>query len=564
MPLNPPPSLVAAFSALEETPGPIGDLELQSALRRSLGEFRPRSLEERRGAWAEISAFHFVPADDGDRGPWNTYFRPMRTALDAAGAPVYSPDAAEIDDEVLAYWSERASHTPHPLLRARYADLVWDFSGRSGHAEGDQAFAWLAFDAYLDTVQLQLIEHEEQGWRYIARAIAIARELGDRGRLRRAKAVLFEFFRGLQKAGHLVMWWKPDDIALATPELELGAGDVQEILVGLEQTLARFSDRSHPERFDPNQTLAVAKRLLQHRIRLEQPRQAARAMRTAGLAVEAAAVSATAPIALGWLVELTECYRSVGMAEDAARTEALVVQLKGGSPGPAGATAAFAGAAAGGVSGSGAASGPARGPASAAATSGGGPGGTGPAVPAAPSAGMSLQDEEWLARLVEGSLRDTLLRLGGALLLAAPADDVTAPLPRPNDSARLAAACKRLRDRHAPTARALADHLIETKAAAPLRREFIETGFAAWLQDDPVKAIYLLLPELQAARRAASGPARMAAQLAHVTVFLEHPSGPRLALRLPAADLEFRQLSPELANWTVHALWVIAAGRAGT
>src|SRR5262245_25235629 len=74
--------------------------------------------EERKGAWAEASAFNFSEGN-GD-SPWGTHFRPTFVATKNDGSAFYAPDIAEIDEEIVTHWEERSALARHPVLRARY------------------------------------------------------------------------------------------------------------------------------------------------------------------------------------------------------------------------------------------------------------------------------------------------------------------------------------------------------------------------------------------------------------------------------------------------------------
>lgn len=52
-------------------------------------------------------------------GGWGTYFCPSHGTW---------PDRSAITAACMDYWSHRAASSAHPLLRARYADVVWDLS----------------------------------------------------------------------------------------------------------------------------------------------------------------------------------------------------------------------------------------------------------------------------------------------------------------------------------------------------------------------------------------------------------------------------------------------------
>jgi hypothetical protein len=568
-----PPSIHDALVVYEVNPVPIAEIELQAALRRAMSKTNELERDERRGAWAEVAAFHFVPADGPDREPWGSYFKPIRIGRSEDGLPMYSPNADDIDPEILEYWEIRASLTQHPLLRARYADLVWEFGRLALGAKANTGFAWVAADAYLTTVERRLVEHEAQAWRFIDRALEIAIRLDDLGRVRRAKSVLFSFFRAQQEAGRLTMWWKPDEISFGHDKLELSAAEVQEVLLTLEASLARFSDPKRADQFDPQQTLAAADRLIRHRKRLDQPRQAVRCMKIAGAAVEGAAAQANPLQAIGWLEDLLRRYRELSMTEEIARAEAQLdgirraqvkemLEPRTDQPDP-----------------------------------------------------QPIGSSAWLERLTFGTLSEVLHRIGLAFVARAEsghaADDgaKTAFAPGEADisgqailnaaaaltqkSPLLNAALRRLTERHSTNTTTLIGFLQMSGYFESSRRRFLEEGLQAWLAGDAIKAIYLLMPEVEAALRlvltAIGQPHTYSLTLGrvemldiaailenrafriqvdrnirlHLAALYSDPSGLNLQAKIARGTANFDQLGIEIANWVVHSLLLVASVNPG-
>src|SRR5581483_8225363 len=104
---------------------------------------------ERNGSWAEAAAFHFMPIKDS---PWGTYYGPFASAIAADGKPWYAPDIVQIDTKIVSHWESRFDAAQHPVLCARYTDLVWDLNMRVTGTPPLLKYAHGAIDAYLDAV----------------------------------------------------------------------------------------------------------------------------------------------------------------------------------------------------------------------------------------------------------------------------------------------------------------------------------------------------------------------------------------------------------------------------
>ncbi len=97
---------------------------LKDIEKNSLSELNIKLLE------LELLAFNFCEDYDwsswGANG-WGTYFGPMEIWRNGNG----DPHKDEVTADAIAYWSERLKEAQHPVLKIRYASLVWEFRKQS-------------------------------------------------------------------------------------------------------------------------------------------------------------------------------------------------------------------------------------------------------------------------------------------------------------------------------------------------------------------------------------------------------------------------------------------------
>lgn len=570
MPMNltPPQFILDALSVHEAEILPITEIALQTSLRRALASAGEISKDERKGAWAETAAFHFVAADTDDRSPWGSYFRPIKTTINKDGTVSHSPNAGDIDASVLEYWEQRASSTLHPVLRARYADLVWEFGKRVPGADPVLGFAWvaIAIDAYLDTVQQFLIEHESQAWRFIDRAIELALAIPDVARVKRAKTALFGFYREQLRVGQMTMWWMPDEIAQNRPGLELSAGETQELLQGLEMQLSLHANHDDSLHYDPSQILSAADRLIRHRRHLDQPHQAIRTMKVAGAAIEKVA-SRGVPQAqtAGWLEEVLRRYHDLAMHDEARRLEGILQERN--------AKAA--------------------------------------AVNSRAQSALGSEHDTWLERLIAGTSDEALSKMTSAFLVS---EELVRDVERTGDDVDtsgssidfsekmirraidlmtqkaplLSVSFERLKQRHALDVAKMVAFLGRSSSFEIVRRRFLQDALQAWLAGDAIKSIYLLVPEIEAALRhvlltmgsIVTKPCPNgrfepldAIEMLHTTPMKKDldrsvrlhllslfgdGSGGSMGNKLAHGTAPYDQLDSSLSNWMVHSALLVA------
>ncbi|MQA42139.1 DUF4209 domain-containing protein [Rugamonas aquatica] len=291
--------------------------------------------DERRGCVAEIVGHRFMTTTPADRGPWDSYFGPVSSGVDHAGNEVHVPDAKQIEPEVIEYWKLRSEQTPHPILRARYADLAWEI-GRiwnKGHPSETQIdlpreLAQRAVVAYLDSVKLcDPVEPLKlfQAWRFLDRAVGLAISIKDQTLIDRSKAAAFDFNRANRAAGHVFQWWLIDDLAYDRKGLALTDTERVELLGWLQESLDACSDIADPQRFDPHQALQAADRIARWGAKARKPELGIAALRQAGGAFEEFAKRANAMTAIAWLEDLSARYRDNNLAENASRVDAAII-----------------------------------------------------------------------------------------------------------------------------------------------------------------------------------------------------------------------------------------------
>jgi cation transport regulator ChaC len=316
MALQLPVSTAAILEAFDNDPQPTVGYEVAgklSGLHQTEGLADP----ERKGAWAEASAFNFHAVEDGS--PWGTYYGPIFTATKQDGSPFYAPDIAEIDAEIVAHWETRSQAAVHPVLRARYADVVWDLKKRVTGTAPSVRYAQLAVDAYLDGISAKLYKgppiHAAQAAR---RALHLALAINDRSRVEKCKATMMNLFDDGQQPGQHGVWIMIVDALLEHRKALLTSEDIEHLIAGLEHVLKSCSTLGDPG-FDPWGAEAAARRLAAHYEREGKKENAQRVIRSYGHAFEQLAAEAGPMMAMAWLQPVHDEFKNRGMHEDATR-----------------------------------------------------------------------------------------------------------------------------------------------------------------------------------------------------------------------------------------------------
>lgn len=140
----------------------------------------------------EWMAAYFLVNDTHSAQHWGTYFGPMQVMQNEEGEWTESPSIQSVNKEVLEHWLVRARDVGHPEHRARYADLVWDLGHKvKGYKRPIEALR-IAVDAYIEAVRTLTEASLHKSLEWAGRAIQLAREVADKARTAAAANCIVE------------------------------------------------------------------------------------------------------------------------------------------------------------------------------------------------------------------------------------------------------------------------------------------------------------------------------------------------------------------------------------
>lgn len=324
MPVSVPIELTPILEAADSDQQAIDEWALPGRLLAAIPRERELSGDERKGAFAEIFAWRFQRARPDERRTWDIYWNEL-TSWTSDGRQIYSPDIADVDGDVVEHWIKRSVSASHPTIRARYSDLAWEI-GHHNRVGGRiaQQVAHRAIDEYLQAVDRGLYADEIDAWRWLDRASELASTIKDEARFLAARREAFSLWRKLLSADKTSSLWRFDDILWNYRFCPVQPMERAEMVEALERELQRRSDIARPATFDPHITMDMADRLRRWRKDGGESEDAKRAVSVAGKAFEDAAAMAGGLTAVSWLEDLIPRYREIGDLSAAARVEQTI------------------------------------------------------------------------------------------------------------------------------------------------------------------------------------------------------------------------------------------------
>lgn len=195
-----PDSIEAVIVEFDQKAEPFDVHAVQAALSNARTKLEDKTAAS--DAWADIVAF-CVQAEQEDRPPWNTYFGPMGSGT-RGEVIVYFPDFRDLTAEIVDHWEQRADNLTHPVLKGRYADLVWDLSRDAANRKANIRFARLAIDSYIASVADSRNPETHDDVEALKRALQLAISIKDGDKTALVKGMMLARFDAeVQTDG----WW---------------------------------------------------------------------------------------------------------------------------------------------------------------------------------------------------------------------------------------------------------------------------------------------------------------------------------------------------------------------
>lgn len=278
---------------------------------------QPLSDDDRKAYQAEIRAFSVDVDSVVNFGVWETVFDV---------APV-------VDTAIMDYWAQRCDECRHPVMRARYADLLWSLRQNVTGERGRITDARTAINAYVQTASLPTEEDIHESIIRLQRALGLALSIGDKTRIEAVCDAMLGFSDRLQMVDSVPAPTFLFDVLVENKKVPLKPEQREKVVETMERRLAEATDQSSRERFDPHEAEEIMKRLVRHYQKAGRNDDVMRVVRAYGQAFEHLAAEAGSLLAMQWLKGVHEVYRRHGMMEDADRVSRLSKQKGAGAEG---------------------------------------------------------------------------------------------------------------------------------------------------------------------------------------------------------------------------------------
>ena len=191
-------------------------------------------------SWEKM-AFEFRANRSDDANEWGTYYGPMMSSTTNDGEYFESPSIKEITPDTFTYWSNRASSASHPILKARYADLVWDLSKLVTEAWPDVRMAHIAIDSRIEIAQSDLHSYRTYVIDHLKRALLLSISLKDSARICITRDAIIAYEDRIAEDEKAGLWGFSYDLLVGNRKVSLSKDLEEKIIRDLEDRLDRLT-----------------------------------------------------------------------------------------------------------------------------------------------------------------------------------------------------------------------------------------------------------------------------------------------------------------------------------
>jgi lysyl-tRNA synthetase class 1 len=313
------------LSSFEHRTEPYMEVEIADALRAVRKGQGDMSDEDWKGFIAEWSAFLFLESR-GKESVWGTYFAPMMSGKKADDTDFFSPDIKDLDAGIVAHWEKQARTCGNPVMRARYSDLVWDLKRTITGQRATPDYARIAIDSYLKAAEEKLYPMEIIGIQWLGRALGLSLSINDADRTKLVVEFMFEFYDRVAQPQFMGTWLFLFDNLYG--QKFISREQESRIIANLEAMLAKTSDSTVSDAgvhsaLDPWGAEAAAERLAQHYHRRNDKPEVERVIKTYGSAFKYLAGQANSMMAMAWLQPVIERYEQEGLRAEAEQLQLM-------------------------------------------------------------------------------------------------------------------------------------------------------------------------------------------------------------------------------------------------
>ena len=271
---------------------------------------------------AERIAFGFCEDYQHKQSGWGTYFGPMMVWFGDDGKAYESPSISSITEEVLEHWISRSKSTSNPILKARYCGLIWDFSKPAINKKPEYTIAVDYINALLEIIDKDLCKHPTDAIKKIIRAYKVAVGFNNSDLIERCIESAINLEDRIAEDSRAGLWGFCFDLFVLGKSKYLSEDQREKLIEDLEQRLTRLSKDSSPWGCE-----SAGVRLADYYRVKGNKEEATRVIKVVGKSFEDACDDVAPIQASSWLQHVHNIYVSFNMKSDIERVTRKITEI---------------------------------------------------------------------------------------------------------------------------------------------------------------------------------------------------------------------------------------------
>ncbi len=273
-------------------------------------------------AIAERLAFGFCEDYLDKQNGWGTYYGPMMVWVGDDGNANESPSLSLVNEDVIKHWEFRSQNANNPILKARYAGLVWDLSEAAIGKNPDYKIAIDYVNALLDIVDNDLCEHPTETITKITRAYRVASALNNPDLIKKSIESAICLANRIAEDDKAGLWGFSFDLFVLGKCKHLPKDQEEKLIEDLESRLERVSNDGSPWVCE-----SAGIPLATHYRSKGMDAEVTRVVDVVGRSFEDACEGLAAMQASFWLQHVHDVYISFNMKESAERVSKKISEI---------------------------------------------------------------------------------------------------------------------------------------------------------------------------------------------------------------------------------------------
>jgi hypothetical protein len=250
------------LSKLDNFKEPFSEFVISRAIQKWGNENKDLSQTEE--YIAELIAFDFCENYQNEETGWGTYYGPKIVWPNEDGTASEYPSIRKVTNSIIDYWINRAQNSTHPILKYRYADLVWDFSREVIGKGANPQIAYIVIENAIEIAKRNCHKYESEVIDKLKRALDLALKLSNKSYIRQVSETMIDYEDKISDDKSLGLCGFSYDNLINHNKVLLKDDQRQKIINDMESRLDRVANPLDDKKPDPWIVEHIACRLAQH------------------------------------------------------------------------------------------------------------------------------------------------------------------------------------------------------------------------------------------------------------------------------------------------------------